>query len=422
MNCGNCGSNVNPGDMFCQNCGAGINNSNNSQNTVINAEILVDAYIGKNIEELRKGNFSWCTFFFDVFYAFYRKMWLFGILCLLSYLVWAFLIVILIVLLVKQTNEITFIQNYVKYYSIIYGGIILTSLALRLIFSFKFKKAYLKHATKKVEQIKVRNMGKTNEEIKKECSKKGGTSIFGIFLSLLLPIILYLLLAIPYAIQTKNTLDKVQNSVAKDSAYIIIEEVEMAYFAASIDKETITLEDVRNEYRGMSSTWRGNVIKSEHYDFTCDVKVNNDNKMLVSCDVFGEKIESGLFDLNIGKKENNQTNNNQDDETNKNDSDSNIINNPQIYKDLYAFKFANDSVYALLSNANEKLIINLKKEICDNDYCGEIRYEYIDNILYIYHIGQQDPTYNVNKNKYISVYSIDLTKSDMNLKKEYDID
>ena len=317
MNCRNCGSNVNPGDMFCQNCGAGINNSSSNQNPVISDEVLVDAYIGKNIEEIRKGNFSWCTFFFDVFYAFYRKMWLFGILYLLSYLVWAFLIVILIVLLVKQTNEITFIQNYVKYYSIIYGGIIVTSLALRLIFSFKFKKAYLKHATKKVEQIKVRNMGKTNEEIKKECSKKGGTSIFGIFLAILLPIILYLLLAIPYAIQTKNTLDKVQNSVAKDSAYIIIEEVEMAYFSASIDKELITLEDVRNEYEGKFSTWSGNVIKSTHYDFTCDVTVNNDNKMLVSCDLFGEKIESGLFDLNVGKKENNQANDNQNNETDK---------------------------------------------------------------------------------------------------------
>ena len=205
-------------------------------------------------------------------------------------------------------------------------GITLTSLALRLIFSFKFKKAYLKHTTKKVVQIKVRNMGKTNEEIKKECSKKGGTSIFGIFLAILLPIILYLLLAIPYVIQTKNTLDKVQNSVAKDSAYIIIEEVEMAYFSASIDKELITLEDVRNEYEGKFSTWEGNVIKSTRYDFTCDVTVNNDNKMLVSCDVFGEKIESGIFDLNIGNKENNQ-NNETDKEEDNNDNQNNESNN-----------------------------------------------------------------------------------------------
>ena len=357
MNCGNCGSNVNPGDMFCQNCGAGINNSKNSQNTIINDEVLVDAYIGKNIEELRKGNFSWCTFFFDVFYVFYRKMWLFGILYLLSYLVVFALLIVLIVILVKQTNEITFIQNYVKYYFIIYGGISLTSLALRLIFSFKFKKSYLKHATKKVEQIKIRNMGKTNEEIKKACSKKGGTSIFGIVLALLLPVMLYLLLAIPYAIQTKNTLDKVQNSVVKDSAYIIIEEVEMAYFSASIDKELITLEDVRNEYEGKFSTWEGNVIKSTHYDFTCDVTVNNDNKMLVSCDVFGEKIESGLFDLNVGKKENNET-------TNKNISYKIVdetSNEGVVFKQLYVndklVNFENKATNIEVKQLNDILIV-----------------------------------------------------------------
>lgn len=350
MNCGNCGSNVNPGDMFCQSCGAGINNSVSNQNTVISDDALIDAYIGKNIQELRKGNFSWCTFFFDVFYAFYRKMWLFGILYLLSYLVLFALIMVLIVILVKQTNEITFIQNYFKYYLIIYGGISLTSLALRLIFSFKFKKSYLKHATKKVEQIKVRNMGKTNEEIKKECSKKGGTSIVGIFLALLLPVMLYLLLAIPYAIQNKNNIDKAQKGAAKDSAYSIIKEVESAQINAlhtfMDKKESITLEDVRNEYLGMSSTWDSdNTITSNHYDFTCNVTVNNDNKMLVSCDVFGEKIESELLDLNIGNKGNNQANNNQNNETDKEeDNNDNQVNDDnqnnvgeQTYKEYTKF-------------------------------------------------------------------------------------
>ena len=183
-------------------------------------------------------------------------------------------------------------------------------------------------------------MGKTNEEIKKECSKKGGTSIFGIFLAILLPIILYLLLAISYAIQNKNNLDKAQNSVAKDSAYVIIEEVEMAYFSASIDKELITLEDVRNEYRGKFSTWSGNVIKSTHYDFTCDVTVNNDNKMLVSCDVLGEKIESELLDLNIGNKGNNQSNNNNqnngtDKEEDNNDNQVNDDNQNNVGEQTY---------------------------------------------------------------------------------------
>ena len=50
MNCGNCGSNVNPGDMFCQKCGAGINNSNNSQNTVINDANLLKSFCLKEYE------------------------------------------------------------------------------------------------------------------------------------------------------------------------------------------------------------------------------------------------------------------------------------------------------------------------------------------------------------------------------------
>lgn len=92
------------------------------------------------------------------------------------------------------------------------------------------------------------------------------------------------------------------------------------------------------------------------------------------------------------------------------------------YQGLYAFKIKDESIYALLNNTDEKLIVNYKDEVCGNDYCGTIEYEYIDSILYLYVIGEQDSTYNVNKKEYISIYSIDLTKEDTILKKEYDID
>ena len=94
------------------------------------------------------------------------------------------------------------------------------------------------------------------------------------------------------------------------------------------------------------------------------------------------------------------------------------------YKGLYAFKFIDDSVYTLLPDGSEEFIINYKNEAgCDNNLgCGKVKYEYIDNVLYLYVIGFQDSTYNVNQKKNIDVYSIDLTKSDIVLTKMYEID
>lgn len=91
------------------------------------------------------------------------------------------------------------------------------------------------------------------------------------------------------------------------------------------------------------------------------------------------------------------------------------------FKDLYAFKIDNSSIYALLTNGHEELLVNYKNDVCNNKECGTIEYEYINGVFYLYHIGSQDSTYSVNEKANVDVYSIDLTKEEIKATKEYEI-
>ena len=63
-----------------------VNNNNklemsfSKENETINEDALINAYIGKNADKLKKGGFSWCTLFFGVLYTLYRKMWKFSLI------------------------------------------------------------------------------------------------------------------------------------------------------------------------------------------------------------------------------------------------------------------------------------------------------------------------------------------------------
>lgn len=133
-------------------------NSNYAQNILndemFNDDILIDTYIGKRIDGLKKGGFSWCTFFGGILYVFYRKMWLLGI-------IWYVLLVI--------------INNLLRSFAGIVGFII------NIVIAFIFKERYLEHVNKKVEEIKNRNQNKTQDEIMEICRKKGGTTLIPIF-------------------------------------------------------------------------------------------------------------------------------------------------------------------------------------------------------------------------------------------------
>lgn len=211
--CINCGAEIKPGENFCGDCGNPVNkppvennivNQNNEQaatgveqtTTPVQAapvtapapaapvpnasaeqapnsvqaseteeekidEELLDAYIGKNINEIKNKSFSWCTFFFNSIYLLYRKMWLYGFGLLFGVLI------------------LDFFLPYI-------GG--LATVGAIILFSIKFKEWYIKDAIEKIEQIKISNPGKTKEELKELCRKKGGTTI--------IPVIVYIVIII----------------------------------------------------------------------------------------------------------------------------------------------------------------------------------------------------------------------------------
>ena len=225
--CINCGAEIKPGENFCGDCGTPVNKPPVENNTVIqnneqsatgveqtttpvqaapvtapapaetnnpNASVeqvtttpvqatssaqkseteedkvdeeLLDAYIGKNIRDIKNKSFSWCTFFFNSIYLLYRKMWLYGFGLLFGVLI------------------LDFFLPYI-------GG--LATVGAIILFSIKFKEWYIKDAIEKIEQIKISNPGKTKEELKELCRKKGGTTIIPvvvyIVISIVLPIII----------------------------------------------------------------------------------------------------------------------------------------------------------------------------------------------------------------------------------------
>lgn len=146
-------------------------NSNYSQNIlnddIYKEDMLIDAYIGKKADRLKKGGFSWCTFFFGTYYILYRKMWTFGII------LWVIGIVV---------GEVVGTLEWLE---------LIIDLIVGISAACIFKEKYMSHATKKVREIKEKNVNKTHEELMVICKKKGGTSILPILLIIGIPLIIY---------------------------------------------------------------------------------------------------------------------------------------------------------------------------------------------------------------------------------------
>lgn len=182
MNCPKCGSQVKQGEQFCSICGTTLSFSTNSQvecqtnldmnkkelfvevldanqdkssNSTEYEQQLIDAYIGKNANKLKNGSFSFMTFLLGVFYVLYRKMWLLGI-------IWYTL----------NLGISLFVPLVAIYFQIV----------LNLIISIQFKRLYRRHVNSSVAKLKLQNPGKSKEELRTICQKKGGTTILPIFL------------------------------------------------------------------------------------------------------------------------------------------------------------------------------------------------------------------------------------------------
>lgn len=268
MNCPNCGL-LNNGGAYCNNCGKPlISNNNISQNEVpgemqniqsqmqinnnpsgiltvnsnqqpfsesfeINDNELLNAYICTNVNELRNGSFSWCTFFFGAIYMFYRKMWILGILYMAL------------------------------------NCIPIVGLISWIYFSVIFKKEYVKNAVSKIEQIKFDNPRSTQQELKYLCSKKGGTTIWPIIVFGILPL-LVLAVAIPTIIILLTfkgnvpQIDKARNNAIILQAETYIDAADRWYEGfyspdGYVDIKCISISTINNDYSLNSSSFYGYV-------------------------------------------------------------------------------------------------------------------------------------------------------------------
>ena len=190
--CGSCGmslsNNANQNNNQIQN---NMNNTNNNQiqNNINNANnnqteyyyfnqtvpkenqidngVLVDAYIGENVEKLRNGSFSWCSLFFSGFYFWYRKMY--------TYLgIW---FAITFVLSFAETIiERSFTLRLMPTPDAVVTIFDIIGYIVVLIMAFPFKGSYLNHVKGKVLKIRNQNPNKTEEELIEICKRKGGTT------------------------------------------------------------------------------------------------------------------------------------------------------------------------------------------------------------------------------------------------------
>lgn len=166
MYCKHCGNQITPNANFCTRCGQPVENSSTGttlKESLTNEDYL-KAYIGNNYEKIIKRNGSLWTFLFGYSYLLYRKMWASALLLMLFY----------ILLYNNLEANLAYLCHQL----------------VSLILTFSFKTLYVQRSQKKIEQIKVRNSEKTNEEILEICKKKGGTSIGLIFLPFIITITL----------------------------------------------------------------------------------------------------------------------------------------------------------------------------------------------------------------------------------------
>ena len=209
MYCSKCGNKLDENAKFCTKCGASVDNGvvtnhsneyNYSYNySNISDEDLKNAYIGNNSDKIIEGKFSVPAFFFGAYYLLFRKMWLYGIS-------WIVLII---------AGEI-FIPDYVSF----------ISLALAIIMGITFNRMYLQTIDQKIDKLKQLNMDKNKQELLKICKQKGGTSVGGVILSMIVIFISAIILVFCFAYDEfkddyNSTIEKTETVDNSDLTYNI---------------------------------------------------------------------------------------------------------------------------------------------------------------------------------------------------------
>ena len=131
----------------------------------VSDEELMRAFIGGDSFKIRNNIFNYAGFLFSFLYMFYRKLYLFGVITSLIYLL---------------------------SYLFVFQGKPYLLLVLNIIVGFTVNKLHVLHAKIKIKQIRNKNINKIPEEIKTICTVKGGADIKNVFWGIVLNVLLLL--------------------------------------------------------------------------------------------------------------------------------------------------------------------------------------------------------------------------------------
>ena len=134
---------------------------NEDDKSIIDYSLFVNAFIGKNSNKIRDRIYNFSALFFGVIYMFYRKMYFYGIVGIISYLILSI-----------------FVKN------IYFLGLI------NIILFFSFNSIYLSYTNNKLKSITDAYPHSSMEQLTGLCTNKGGTSDFGAFLGIISVIVL----------------------------------------------------------------------------------------------------------------------------------------------------------------------------------------------------------------------------------------
>ncbi len=124
-------------------------------------EALLKSFVGPNFEKISGRPINFAAFFFSSLYMFYRKMYVYAIvLTLISNLLIAFL---------PEMYYLTLIINIAALIA--------------------FNPLYMKYANSKVNEIKTKNQGKSQNELMEITRKQGGVSTANIFIGIVVSVI-----------------------------------------------------------------------------------------------------------------------------------------------------------------------------------------------------------------------------------------
>lgn len=290
MNCPNCSGRITENTKYCPRCGYKINNNEtqypnqinmnqninmqnnyneyfNQQNNqnIINDDMLITAYIGKNADKVVNSNFSICAFFFGGIYYAYRKLWLY---CLIFPLI-----------------NIILSKSLLKF--IIY-------LIINIVLASNFKKIYLKHVYKQITKIKNENQNKTASELLEICRKKGGTSLIVPILTIVIGIVIPTILIISMTSKSvRSTVNKTSLKKLETSAAILADWYDRQYSLYVMSKDNEELKIYSDLFKntcvtnncistdGLTAIYLNNDVLTENKIDPSNIKLSNSGTVLI---------------------------------------------------------------------------------------------------------------------------------------------